>query len=532
MMSLLASLLLPSLAQGFDPAVQVTPDDSRDTQAIAAMSGSLPDVVALLFNDASSAGVGFALSTDAGTTWTEGGIPPQSGYLSMEPRDLELLSNGTIAAACSLDYFFSTTYFSSSGVDGGVLTSSNGGATWDLTSFPLGGGEAHASLDSDDTGSPYDGQLYVHQVSSGSFGIGHNLKLSTDGGATFQTKTFTGQLAERPGEWPDLEVGPDGEVYSVYRESSIGLKLKILQSLDGWQNISSITIASYAPGDALGVAPELAVDRSAGAHRGTLYVTAWVRPSGSSLWDLRLYTSTDQGSTWSSGTSLSFVPSRTSVSGAQALSVDERGRLDLLFDGAGLPCDLQHARSVDGGATWDLPNVVHQTASYSGLIQRTALVPRPGGNGALAFWTAAEAGDEDLYMSSGDLALWPASSVISNSAPVATGISLDGGPALGGKQYAVLGSASGTSPGFIRDGVLIPLVIDSAFNQILNLANTPPLANFQGILDATGRATATFDPPAGALSAIVGGTLSFAWVSHTSGVVETASHPVGMQVLP
>jgi hypothetical protein len=77
-----------------------------------------------------------------------------------------------------------------------------------------------------------------------------------------------------------------------------------------------------------------------------------------------------------------------------------------------------------------------------------------------------------------------------------------------GKPYQVLGSASGTSPGFVFGGALIPLNPDAYLAQTLLFPNTPPLTGAGGVLDAFGLATATVTiPPVNDLS-LVGLTLN------------------------
>lgn len=74
---------------------------------------------------------------------------------------------------------------------------------------------------------------------------------------------------------------------------------------------------------------------------------------------------------------------------------------------------------------------------------------------------------------------------------------LEAGAAHAGAPYLVLGSASGTAPGLVLDGLELPLVFDGYTSLTLLGANQPPLNASFGALDAAGNATASFAlPPA------------------------------------
>jgi hypothetical protein len=88
-------------------------------------------------------------------------------------------------------------------------------------------------------------------------------------------------------------------------------------------------------------------------------------------------------------------------------------------------------------------------------------------------------------------------SSVSVSANGAQILRLNAGPANAGRQYLVLGSLSGTSPGTVLgNGVTVPLNTDAYYNFTLNNPNSTILQNSSGVLDATGRAAALFKPDA------------------------------------
>lgn len=76
-------------------------------------------------------------------------------------------------------------------------------------------------------------------------------------------------------------------------------------------------------------------------------------------------------------------------------------------------------------------------------------------------------------------------------------IALDAGASFAGELYLVLGSASGTTPGFWLDGHRLPLNFD-AYTELLLLAPNPSgafaMTNF-GVLDGQGRASTTLVVP-------------------------------------
>jgi len=70
---------------------------------------------------------------------------------------------------------------------------------------------------------------------------------------------------------------------------------------------------------------------------------------------------------------------------------------------------------------------------------------------------------------------------------------LDLGSASGNRHYAILGSATGTAPGFaLPGGMIFPLYWDGLTDVIYNYFNTSFFQNFLGTLDGSGQAEARF----------------------------------------
>ena len=88
--------------------------------------------------------------------------------------------------------------------------------------------------------------------------------------------------------------------------------------------------------------------------------------------------------------------------------------------------------------------------------------------------------------------------------------SIDAGAASAGRDYFLLGTASGTEPGtLLPGGATLPLNRDPVFNYIRANYNNAMLSNFRGTLDASGEAAATLSVPF--VSFPVGTILHFAY---------------------
>ncbi len=115
--------------------------------------------------------------------------------------------------------------------------------------------------------------------------------------------------------------------------------------------------------------------------------------------------------------------------------------------------------------------------------------------------------------------------------PSATGGSVDltlsAGSSQAGYPYMVLGSMSGSSPGFDFNGVHVPLNWDWFTVLTMMMAGSPQFADFQGRLDPSGEATAIYDTRGPVEPDLVGLGASFAYIAlGPSGFV---SNPITVQ---
>ncbi|MHC4943944.1 MAG: C25 family cysteine peptidase [Planctomycetota bacterium] len=108
---------------------------------------------------------------------------------------------------------------------------------------------------------------------------------------------------------------------------------------------------------------------------------------------------------------------------------------------------------------------------------------------------------------------------------------LDASPANAGRDYVLLGGASGTEPGTLLPGhqATLPLNIDAFTAVVVELLNTSIFSNFAGTLDGSGQASAQLNSTALPPSSIG------IWVDFAYGVSSPwnfASTPAGVKVVP
>jgi len=143
---------------------------------------------------------------------------------------------------------------------------------------------------------------------------------------------------------------------------------------------------------------------------------------------------------------------------------------------------------------------------------------------------------EDI--SDGDLTIMPSMSADTAAVSLSKGgtqtMTIDAGNTLGGAFYAVLGTASGTTPGLTYEGFPLALNPDGYFLQTIGLPNTAPLSMSAGTLDASGRVKLQFSLPPGLPPGLQGLVLHHAALVGTfqtvTLTVELASNPVSVQL--
>jgi hypothetical protein len=124
---------------------------------------------------------------------------------------------------------------------------------------------------------------------------------------------------------------------------------------------------------------------------------------------------------------------------------------------------------------------------------------------------------------------------VSLSAGGAQSFQLGACPAHAGDIYVFAGSASGTSPGFAFAGKSVPLNADAYLVFTASNLGAPPLVGGLGLLDASGRADAAFQLPAGVLQPALAGVVlhhAYAVLDGTTLQLEAVSNAVPVALVP
>lgn len=204
--------------------------------------------------------------------------------------------------------------------------------------------------------------------------------------------------------------------------------------------------------------------------------------------------------------------------------------LDVLCSDSLLEAGGSAVLSIDTSSQWirvdaDTHEIVGQTESGFAVSDFVA-----GGNRLAG---TAIIGDQILYGPQG-AALQADTLVISATGGGAQNLSLDLGPRLANKPYLILGTAHGTSPGLVVDGVPLPLTLDEYLLHTIAQANSGIYHNTLGLLDADGQATAFLRVPPQALVDFAGIQLNHAGVvlDPIHQAVIAASNPVLLAIEP
>lgn len=324
---------------------------------------------------------GYARSEDGGQTFIDlGRVPPSLRSIGYSDPSLGVDSQGNFYFA-NLQYIPEQRRTLSAL---GVAQSTDGGKTFSEPVL-LGGTDQANFQDKeliavDNTGSQFDGNVYVAWTEFTSSGPQILFVRSTDGGKTFSAPLVLSDDISVQGATP--AVGPTGEVYVTWIAFEGNDRiLKIRRSDDGGVSFADSVIAAQIRRTADAQAtrdcrrqalkggirtlelPSVAVDRSPTSFfRGAIYIAYQSDPDGSGpdTSDIFLVSSFDGGKTFSQPVRVSDDQTQTDQF-MPAVAVAGDGTVGVFFydrrlDQDNLKIDVYFARSRNGGRSFE-PNI-------------------------------------------------------------------------------------------------------------------------------------------------------------------------------
>jgi hypothetical protein len=322
------------------------------------------------FTDGGSSNVGWATSTDGGTTWTHGDLPGTTVFAS-PPGTFARDTDPSVAFDARHNVWLINTLPLDSTVTGaGVIVnrSTNGGTVWGnpVTVVPPGGINSDKNwIACDNTStSPFYGNCYVEWDDHGAGNL-IEMNTSTDGGLTWGPNTTTAQGIAGIGGQPVVQ--PNGTVV-VPLDNANETAVGAFTSTNGgvsWGNVVTITGISHhtdAGGIRSGALPTAEIDGA-----GKVFV-AWSdsRFERAGKANDIVFTSSSDGVTWSA---ISRIPLDAVGSGVDhfipGLAVDKAtsgstAHLALYYyyypvsncSSSSCALDVGFSSSSNGGAGW------------------------------------------------------------------------------------------------------------------------------------------------------------------------------------
>lgn len=132
-----------------------------------------------------------------------------------------------------------------------------------------------------------------------------------------------------------------------------------------------------------------------------------------------------------------------------------------------------------------------------------------------------------------DPSLWAKGYSIPTSTGGAINFMLEAGAPNANRPYLLLGSLSGTSPGFaLPGGKILPLNWDIFTDVVMALLGTPVFQDFMGILDANGSAQAALNAPGPLDPVLIGLEAHFAYLLGAPPGFDFVSNPIPVTFTP
>lgn len=269
-----------------------------------------------------------------------------------------------------------------------------------------------------------------------------------------------------------------------------------------------------------------------GGLEGLAFVPDALDPEGGLFWaahqdEGRIYRFRLPIASSATSTAVGFVSSFQPVPGRVDLAALEfnaaDGAIYAVYDTAGLVSKLGTSGAVT--SEWQLPGLETEGIALRGC---ELFVAEDQGALVTRYASFPDAAHCDLL--SADSALLDVSSggTVQHALRAVA-------PALPGDLRILLGSASGTAPGVLVDGVLVALVPDAYTQLLLGNPNLPPWSGTLGVFPPSGKSQASLALPPGSSPALAGLALDHVLVvlrAQPSPTVIAASKPQHLLLVP
>jgi len=178
--------------------------------------------------------------------------------------------------------------------------------------------------------------------------------------------------------------------------------------------------------------------------------------------------------------------------------------------------------SNDNGATWNVVDTTKNSSDWNFVSFEVSTFVPPTNQIKMRFNavdnpnnSVTEAGLDAFSVGRFDMnpTLWADAYSISVATGAKVSMTIDAGISNANRKYLILGSISGTQPGFkLPGGQMVPLNWDMFTTFLLESLSTPIFTDFLGKLDGTGKAVASFDSFGPIDPLFIGSKMDYAFV--------------------
>jgi len=394
------TLLLAGFATAQVPLTQISTDSFSNTTSqheteVEPASYSLGSTIVSVFQvgrftDGGASDIGFATSTDSGTTWTHGNMPGITKVEGTGKYDRASDTSVTYNLKYKTWLVESLALSQSGGVHGAavLVSSSTDGITWGtpatVSVVETGGYYDKPWLACDNIpSSPYFGNCYVEWDDFSQFDL-IQMSTSKDGGKTWSAKQSTAASDSGNGGLPMVQ--SNGNVVVVIDDPFLGSVLAFTSTNGGSSWSSAVSVASIFEHGVAGGMRALPLINAQIDAAGKVYVV-WADCSfrtNCSSNDIVMSTSTD-GTTWSAVTRIpidavtSTVDHFTPGIAIVRSSSGSTAKIALTYNffpkaNCGTVCSLSvgYVTSSDGGSTWSAPLTLAKGMNPSWLPSTTS----------------------------------------------------------------------------------------------------------------------------------------------------------------